>query len=298
VLAEAPTAFWRLDETSGTSAADRAGTNVGTVSGGVTLGQAGPLADGNKAMRFDGVDGSHVTAPNSGTLMAINGSNAMTMEAWINPQSVTMPSGYRLFYSFPGQPGTYLGLFNGGGTPRIVVAMVINGVQRSFVAGPTVAVGSWYHVVGTYNGAELTLYVNGVAVGQLTGLSGPVSLGASGVQLGNYPVAGGSFGFNGLVDEAAIYGHALSAGEIASHHGLRPLVPSNDVALQLVAMDPDGDSITYSATGLPAGVSINTSTGLISGTLTPASAGTHSVTVTASDASQSSNQSFTWVVNP
>ena len=31
--------------------------------------------------------------------------------------------------------------------------------------------------------------------------------------------------------------------------------------------DPDGDTLTYSATGLPAGLSINATTGVISGTL-------------------------------
>jgi hypothetical protein len=136
-------------------------------------------------------------------------------------------------------------------------------------------------------------------VGQLSGLSGPVSLGASGVQIGAYPIAGGSLNFDGLVDEPAIYGEALSAAQIATHYALRTLVPSTAVALQLSASDPDGDTITYSALGLPPDLSIDPSTGLISGTLTAASLGTHSVTVTASDASASTNQSFTWTVtNP
>ena len=53
------------------------------------------------------------------------------------------------------------------------------------------------------------------------------------------------------------------------------------------ASDPDGDALTYSATGLPSGLTLNTATGLISGTLSPASAGTHQVAVTASDSSLS-----------
>ena len=299
VLADSPVAFWRLGETGGTTAADRAGSNNATISGSVTLNQSGALADGNKAMRFDGVDGTDVIAPNSASLMGINGSAAVSMEAWVNPQSLTLPSGYRLFYSFPGQPGTYIGLYNGGGTPRFVVSMVINGVQRSFVGGPTVVAGSWYHVAATYDGAAMTLYINGAAVGQLAGLSGPLSLGASGVQLGSYPVAGASLGFDGFVDEAAIYAYALPAGQVAMRYALRTLVPSNTVALQIVASDPDADTMTFSASGLPAGLSINSATGLISGTLSAASVGTHSVTVTAADASTSSSQSFTWVVtNP
>jgi len=40
------------------------------------------------------------------------------------------------------------------------------------------------------------------------------------------------------------------------------------IALQVVASDPDGDPVTFSATGLPAPLTINAATGLISGTLT------------------------------
>jgi hypothetical protein len=39
------------------------------------------------------------------------------------------------------------------------------------------------------------------------------------------------------------------------------------VSLQIVATDPDGDNLVYSATGLPTGLNINASTGLISGTI-------------------------------
>src|SRR6185437_3409890 len=54
---------------------------------------------------------------------------------------------------------------------------------------------------------------------------------------------------------------------------------------------------TWSATGLPAGLSINSSSGVISGT--PTTANTYNVTVTATDtASHSGNTSFTWTINP
>jgi hypothetical protein len=56
---------------------------------------------------------------------------------------------------------------------------------------------------------------------------------------------------------------------------------------------------TWSATGLPAGLSINASSGLISGT--PTTAGTSSVTVTARDSAnpaQSGTATFNWTINP
>jgi hypothetical protein len=70
------------------------------------------------------------------------------------------------------------------------------------------------------------------------------------------------------------------------------------VSLQINATDSaSGQTLTYSATGLPTGLSINSSTGLISGTPTAAS-GPSSVTVTAKDTTGASGSaSFTWTIN-
>ena len=71
--------------------------------------------------------------------------------------------------------------------------------------------------------------------------------------------------------------------------------------------DPAGKSLTYTASGLPGGLSINTSTGLISGALaytdaetsgvSPAVAGQYQVTVTATDSQGNvSSESYAWMV--
>jgi hypothetical protein len=69
------------------------------------------------------------------------------------------------------------------------------------------------------------------------------------------------------------------------------------VSLQISATDSaSGQTLTYSATGLPAGLSIASSTGLISGT--PTTAATSNVTVTAKDTTGASGSaSFTWTIN-
>src|SRR6201995_5148439 len=68
-------------------------------------------------------------------------------------------------------------------------------------------------------------------------------------------------------------------------------------SLQIKATDSgSGQTLSYSATGLPAGLSINSSTGLISGT--PTAAGTSNVTVTAKDGTGATGStSFTWTVS-
>lgn len=68
-------------------------------------------------------------------------------------------------------------------------------------------------------------------------------------------------------------------------------------SVQITATDSaTGQTLTYSATGLPPGEAINSSTGLISGT--PTTAGTYSVTVTAKDTTNATGStSFTWTIN-
>ena len=86
----------------------------------------------------------------------------------------------------------------------------------------------------------------------------------------------------------------LSVTNPGTHNG----AVGDSVALQIQAGGlPSGDSWTYAATGLPSGLSINTSSGQIGGTIT-GSANAYSVSVTASDGQgASASQSFTWNVS-
>ncbi|MBY0230180.1 MAG: putative Ig domain-containing protein [Gemmataceae bacterium] len=72
----------------------------------------------------------------------------------------------------------------------------------------------------------------------------------------------------------------------------------DSVFLQVVA-DAGGGTMAYSATGLPNGLSISSSTGLITGTLTsPPLDGADPVVVTVSSGSFSSSVTFAWTVTP
>jgi subtilase family serine protease len=78
--------------------------------------------------------------------------------------------------------------------------------------------------------------------------------------------------------------------------GTQSTVVNTAASLQIHASDSaSGQTLTYSATGLPAGLSINASSGLISGT--PTATGTYSVTVTAKDSTNATGTAtFTWTV--
>jgi YVTN family beta-propeller protein len=65
-------------------------------------------------------------------------------------------------------------------------------------------------------------------------------------------------------------------------------------SLQLSATDPNGDELTYAASGLPTGLTLNTATGAIGGT--PTASGAFNVVVSASDGINTAVQSFTWTI--
>src|SRR5687767_10188243 len=66
------------------------------------------------------------------------------------------------------------------------------------------------------------------------------------------------------------------------------------VSLQLDGDDPEGQALSYTAAGLPPGLSLQSSTGFISGS--PTTAGTYNVTITVRDGVLSSVSTFRWSI--
>jgi len=91
---------------------------------------------------------------------------------------------------------------------------------------------------------------------------------------------------------------AGSTGNVVTvtNPGSRTSTVGTSTSLQITASSSGGGALTYSATGLPPGLGINSSSGLISGT--PTTAGSYSTTVTARDStSASGSTTFSWTVN-
>ncbi|MBI5193734.1 MAG: tandem-95 repeat protein, partial [Nitrospirae bacterium] len=79
--------------------------------------------------------------------------------------------------------------------------------------------------------------------------------------------------------------------------GSKSIAEGNLLQFTVTASDPDGDTLTLSATGVPAWGTFNTSTGLFSGTPGFGSSGTYPVTFTVSDGSLTSSEVVTITVS-
>jgi hypothetical protein len=159
-------------------------------------------------------------------------------------------------------------------------------------------------------GTAVSLQINGSDSGgasltySATGLPAGLSISSSGLISGTPSASGSSSVSVTATDSTGASGSTSFTWTVnpSSTETVSVTNPGNQTgtvgtaaSLQISATDSAGKSLTYSATGLPAGLSIS-STGLISGT--PTTAATSSVTVTASSGTASGQASFTWTINP
>ena len=104
---------------------------------------------------------------------------------------------------------------NGAG--KIIFLLDIDGGgggASSVVSDSTYAIGSYQHVVCTYDGTTMKMYINGALQSDTETVSGSITYDSGELVLGN--VATQDRGFNGLLDDVRIYDRALSLAEVGS----------------------------------------------------------------------------------
>lgn len=210
VLADGVVGFWRLGEGSGTTAADETGANPGTYQGGPTLGVAGALlSNPNTAASFNGST-QYVNVPSSSSL---NVSTGVTVEAWAKPAS--MPGlGNSGTIAMKATDPPYAYWLQVTDNDRAKFGVGVGGVNRPISAGGVVSTGSWYHLVGTYDGSIERLYVNGLLVASQA-LAGAVDIVAGNFRIGTTRA---TEWFNGAIDEVAVYNRALTPAQVQAHY--------------------------------------------------------------------------------
>jgi hypothetical protein len=221
VLADNPIAYYRLDETSGTTVYNSAPTAApnGTFARNVTLGAtAGPLANdpGDVAASFS-TSGGMDSDLTFGQDFSFLGVTPFTIELWVNPTTIdTEPrhafskadrnandapvNGYNIVVRAP---------------DGVIIERYVNSVGETSGAA-TLSPGVFTHLAAVYDGAALTIYANG-APSTPTADTRAMMATTTGAFAGS---AAGTMGhgFVGALAELAIYDVALPAGRIAAHY--------------------------------------------------------------------------------
>lgn len=214
VLQDAPACYYRVDESSGIVAVDSSGhTANGAYAGsGVTYDVPGLLTgDSDTAVALNGTSGTLLCPP------AINmtGWTALTLEGWYKPTSLVAAN--TLFANdTPASDNRGVQLTLPAGGTKLIFAIGLGTSFILFQPAFTFTAGSAYYIVATWDGATMTVYVNGASIGTHT-CQGAISAPSMQLGIGYNPKARSNY-FTGTVDELACYNACLSAARVAAHY--------------------------------------------------------------------------------
>jgi serine/threonine protein kinase len=196
-------ARWRLDEESGSTAADSSGSGCsGTLVGNPQWQPSDGKVGG--ALEFDGY-GDYIRVEHESAFDFVD---EITVAAWV--KIATVPVDWTPIVT-KGNSAWRLTTYRAQNKFHFFVSGV--GFGSSWVDGKrTVDSGEWHHVTGTYDGASIRLYVDGVEDqansynGRMTSNDFDVCIGANSEKPGRY--------WKGLIDDVRIYNYALSPQDI------------------------------------------------------------------------------------
>lgn len=200
--------YYRLDEASGTSAYDIAGTGqTATYHGTVTFGVAGALAvDTDTAVTLDGST-AYVSCP---VTNLPRGNAAISFGGWCKFAANPAATKYFVSYGPPSASNHQYMQIGISSTGHATLECGAATITSSGVLGT----GTWHLVVGTWDGTTMTLYVDGASAGTAT--PGAQAIPTSNVFLDLGVNVGGSAFFAGQLDEVCMWGAALSSSQVSN----------------------------------------------------------------------------------
>lgn len=236
ILASQPTAYWRLDETSGTTVNDAApftdgpaktGVYPGSYRNGPTLGQSPALPYQTRtSVRFDGVD-DYVEVPDPLGPLDFSSWQPFTVEMWVYPERRNdNTERYERLVSKQYQDGGQIrgwsvNLQRLSNPERVTVQFErVSGQVTS--ANVQLPFDTWSHVAVVYeNDRWMRIYVDGTLRGtsssqsndQLPDTTYPLTLGARWVGWGNAPADH----FRGRLDDVSVYWWAMPGSQVNEH---------------------------------------------------------------------------------
>jgi N-acetylneuraminic acid mutarotase len=178
-------------------------SNNGTSQNGATF-APGKVA---QAFSFDGVD-HFVGVPDSANL---NLTEALTIDAWVNP-SVANQYGGIVEKTVGDHVNTQYLLHLEGGIVFFRLIIVPGVDHRTVHSNSVIPINEWTHVAGTWDGATMNLFINGVQQTETVAVTPPINSGAGPTLIGR--LGDNIYHFAGLIDEVEIFNRALSTQEI------------------------------------------------------------------------------------
>lgn len=200
---DGPTAYWKLGANFNNSTS-LTGLN-GAASGGVTAGNGAALAQNatDASTDFNGTS-QFVTITDA---PAISPTGAFSLEAWVRPD--VADGAQRTIMR---KVNSYL-LDVSANKIRFGVWKASTLYNLASVASIVAATN--YHLVATYDGLKLRLYINGALSQELAVIEGPIDQGGN---LGIGALTSGSAFWDGRIDEEVFYNYMLSPEQILAHY--------------------------------------------------------------------------------
>ncbi|MGW0825565.1 LamG-like jellyroll fold domain-containing protein [Streptomyces sp. NPDC002845] len=232
--ADAPGGYWRLDETSGTTAKSTVAANDGdgTYSA-ATLDATGAFGAGEgSAVKFSG--NGYAELP--GGIM--HASTDLAVELWFKTTKAGVMVGdqSRAIDDPAGVGGSWTPVLYVGADNKLHGKFYVDSsvTGTSLASTDTVTDNQWHHAVVSASGTTQTLYLDGVKQGTVTGAvnhqaNSRTYIGA-GFAKAAWPSSPGDISyFTGTIDEVAVYQHPLTPQQVSAHY--RSAVESDTSAL-------------------------------------------------------------------
>ncbi len=180
----------------------------------------------NRALDFDGVD-DYVDLGTPLTTY-FGGKTAITAEAWIYPTSNT--GAYKVIignYNTTNNTSPQFMLRQQGNDVSFFIGNS-SGSYAAATASNSLTLNSWQHVVGTWDGSVIKVYVNGV-LGASTNWAGSMYTTSNAVYIGKNNFTNEIY--QGKIDEVRVWDRALCQGEIQNNrNGEIPTTSTNLLA--------------------------------------------------------------------
>lgn len=169
------------------------------------------------ALNFDGVD-DYVEVADDATIESSN----ITVEAWVKNSS--SPGTYRYIVSkyYEDKSGSWssYALYTGGTGGLFFYVGSTTTAKLSPDAGTGIWDGEWHHIVGTYDGSMVRLYVDGAEVGTGTSATLSIAYDEGDLFIGTYVANQTRWCFPGVIDEVRVWNGVLTADQIVASYAL------------------------------------------------------------------------------